>query len=313
MALEGQDLFYKGEVAQAIAKQCQSGGHLRREDLQRYELVRRYPQRLNFLGYDIVTNPVPSAAGLLLAFALKHFLAGLKKGAFASEAHIKAVIAAIVQSDKTRIDSEISKQPLPVFFSDLDPNLLHSYQHQILSRPFVSSATTHISIADNKGNLAALTLSNGEGCGSVLPECGFMLNNMLSGLGVNWPRNTRLSSSMTPTLLSHRGNKKHYAIGSGGSSRLGSAILQVLLNVMQFNMPLEQAVSSARLHGQGSVLDLEPGFEHSIIKMLETDYSQVTRWNEKDEYFEGVHVVSEQKGAFQASADMRVGGQCQIA
>ena len=120
-------------------------------------------------------------------------------------------------------------------------------------RALATRGTTHISVADAGGNLASLTLSNGEGSSYVLPGSGIMLNNMLGEEDLNpggfhrLPAGVRLASMMTPTIarLSDGGQ---IALGSGGSNRIRSAILQVLLNVLEFDMDLEQAVNAPRLH-----------------------------------------------------------------
>jgi gamma-glutamyltranspeptidase/glutathione hydrolase len=122
--------------------------------------------------------------------------------------------------------------------------------------------TTHISVIDAAGNAASLTLSNGEGCGHVLPVTGIMLNNMLGEEDLNpegfhrWGEDLRLSSMMAPTLAEHAG--RLIALGSGGSNRLRTAILQVLCNLIDLGLSPEASVAAPRIHLERGKISIEP-------------------------------------------------------
>ena len=119
-----------------------------------------------------------------------------------------------------------------------------------------SRGTTHVSVADEFGNLASLTTSNGEGSAYVLPGTGIMMNNMLGEEDLNpggfhrWTEDTRLASMMCPTVA-RLADGSQVALGTGGSNRIRSAVLQVLVNLFEFDLPLEQAVMAPRLHLEG--------------------------------------------------------------
>src|SRR5262249_20066293 len=113
--------------------------------------------------------------------------------------------------------------------------------------------TTHVSVIDRDGNAAAASLSNGEGNGSIVGSFGFMLNNMLGeedlapdGLG-SWRDGVRLSSMMAPTIILQPDGAV-IALGTGGSNRIRTAILQVAVNLLDHGMSLEDAVQAPRLH-----------------------------------------------------------------
>ena len=119
--------------------------------------------------------------------------------------------------------------------------------------PAAYRGTTHISVIDADGNAAAASLSNGEGNGFIVGKFGFMLNNMLGeedlapeGLG-GGARGSRLSSMMAPTIIAET-NGSVTALGTGGSNRIRTAILQVAVNLLDRGMRLEDAVEAPRLH-----------------------------------------------------------------
>ena len=177
--------------------------------------------------------------------------------------------------------------------------------------------TTHISVMDNKGNVAALTASNGEGCGHMVPDTGVMLNNMLGEEDLNpngffnWPANRRMTSMMAPTLvISPSGDK--LSLGSGGSNRLRTAILQVLSNVIDFDMPLHDAINQPRIHFENDLLNIEPGYDRETIAALCGDYAENKIWEEQNLFFGGVHAVTEYQGNFDGAGDQRRGGVAQV-
>jgi gamma-glutamyltranspeptidase/glutathione hydrolase len=132
-----------------------------------------------------------------------------------------------------------------------DPGLLRRYRDTLLGRPFSPRGTTHISVADAAGNLAAMTLSNGEGCGRLLPGTGILLNNMLgeedlSPAGFHlWRPGTRMASMMAPTIA-EAGSGRIAALGSGGSNRIRSAVLQVVLHLVDRDRGAQDAVEAPR-------------------------------------------------------------------
>ncbi len=314
LAIEGPDLFYRGEVAQAIIHQCEAGGHLSREDLSRYEVIRRRPHSINYGDYEIVTNPPPSSGGILVGFALQ-LIDGLLEGTrFGTLEHLHTLVSAMEQTNKARLDSELNGAALEDYVSRLDEKQLMAYKNQVVGRPAALRGTTHISVADAGGNLAALTLSNGEGCGNIVQGCGFMLNNMLGEEDLNpggfglWKANTRMTSMMSPGLMRDYRGKRDFVFGSGGSNRIRSAILQVLLNIMQYDMDVEQAVKSSRLHFENDKLNIEKGFAQAALKKLKDSYQDTKVWDEQNLFFGGVHTVLSQGRRFDGAGDFRRGG-----
>ncbi|MGL6140286.1 MAG: gamma-glutamyltransferase, partial [Planktothrix sp.] len=172
-----------------------------------------------------------------------------------------------------------------------------SYQQPLIHSVNKWGSTTHISVLDQEGNAASVTTSNGEGSGYMIPGTGIMVNNMLGEEDLNplgfhlWPENVRISSMMSPTLVLNQ-DKPEMVMGSGGSNRIRTAILQVLLNLIDFNFSVEDAVNNPRFHWENHRLDIEPGFDPEIINTLDLSEQDIIRlWPEKNMFFGGVHTL----------------------
>ena len=177
-----------------------------------------------------------------------------------------------------------------------------------------SRGTTHISVADSQGNLASLTVSNGEGCSYVLPGTGIMLNNMLGEEDLNpggfhqWKEGCRLASMMSPAVA-ERADGTRLALGSGGSNRIRSAITQVLNNLLDFELSLEKALSAPRIHLENNMLSFEEGFSKKAMQALKASAPKTHEWVGKNLFFGGVHIVTaSQDGHFDGAGDPRRGG-----
>ncbi len=314
LSIEGEKLFYHGEVCKAITQQTSLGGHINSTDLHTYEVVIRQPHQVSYGDFEIVTNPIPSTGGVLIGFALQLLQGHLHSLKFGSPEHLSKLAQVMELTNKARMDIASLSTPCNGKYSSLDTEIVEKYRNQIVSRPAALRGTTHISVADVQGNQASLTLSNGEGCGKIVPGCGFMLNNMLGEQDLNpngfgkWHKNSRMTSMMAPSLMRDRRNMRDYVLGSGGSNRIRSAILQVLLNLMEFKQTVNVAVDSPRLHSETGRINLEPGFSDEATSVLNELYSGVQVWKERNLYFGGVHTLSVYKDSFVGVGDSRRGG-----
>jgi len=203
--------------------------------------------------------------------------------------------------------------------SILSKDSLASWRNTLETGGLATRGTTHISVADAAGNLASLTLSNGEGSSYVLPGSGVMLNNMMGEEDLNpdgfhrLPGGVRLASMMTPTIV-RLSDGGQLALGSGGSNRIRSAILQVLVNVLEFDMDLEQSVNAPRLHLEGKQLNVESGFSAAAMESLLSEWPGLEQWPGSNLFFGGVHAVERlANGEFRAAGDPRRGGAVAIA
>ncbi len=318
LATEGEDLFYRGEIGRRIVADCgDGGGALGDEDLRDYRVMVRRPLELDHGGARLFANPPPSTGGILVAFALELLKgAGLKSAGFGSAQHLERLATAMMLTNKARVDSRLNEaDPEAAAETLLNPEFIETYRRLVLGRPAANRGTTHISVIDANGNAAALSLSNGEGSGYIVPGTGIMMNNMLGEEDINpsgfyqWPQNTRMSSMMAPCLLADPGGAMA-VFGSGGSNRIRTAVLQVILNMLEFGMSIEEAVTSPRIHFENGLLSIESGFRESQLKALLKAFPSYKTWSETNLFFGGVHSVrfDPRQGRFEGAGDPRRGG-----
>ncbi len=308
LSREGDRLFYEGEIAAAIDRlSAQSGGHLRREDLSEYRAIVREPLRFEYRGAQILSNPPPASGGLLIAFALallsRHRVGDLS---FESSDHARLLTAVMAATRDARARHGVAA-------ALLGPELLARYASDLQAPPS-TRGTTHISVVDSEGDAAAITVSNGEGCGSIMPGTGSMLNNMLGEEDINpggaegWPVDVRMGSMMAPTAFV-TDDGRLAVLGSGGSKRILTAILQVLVNLLDHRMSLAVAVDAPRIHLEGEHLNWESGLHPAAAAALAKDYPEHTAWPERNMYFGGVHaVILEGDGSLHGAGDPRRAG-----
>ena len=307
LAAEGDAPFYQGELAQRLVTLCiDQGGHLQLADLENYQIIERVPLQHRYRGYQVATNPGPSSGGTLINFALSLLdHQDMAAAGFGSAAHLKTLAHVMACTNLAREDGILSR-------FTRHSRLLEEYLAQIAGHPVNNRGTTHISTIDGEGNSASLTLSNGEGSGQLLPDSGIMLNNMLGEEDLNpagfnrWPCDVRVSSMMAPTLAED--HRHLIAIGSGGSNRLRTAILQTLSNLIDFDMSPEQAVNAPRIHFERDRLDIEPGFAAEAIAALVADYPDHRTWTSHNLFFGGTHTVCWDGRQFSGAGDPRRGG-----
>ncbi|HEY9081547.1 gamma-glutamyltransferase [Magnetovibrio sp.] len=317
LAHEGDDLFYRGEVAASVARDCEDrGGHLQRADFERYEVIKRSPLVVEFEGARILTNPPPSVGGILIAFALKLIAGtGLGKLGYGSFAHLDRLAQVMALSNQARVESGLNLHPESGAEMLLDPDFLARYRAEVLGQPASHRGTTHVSVIDRAGNAASMTLSNGEGSAYIAPNTGVVFNNMLGEEDINpkgfhqWPEDKRLSSMMAPSLIQHPDGLL-VALGSGGSNRIRTAILQVILAILEFGVHVQDAVELPRIHFERDVLNVEAGFGEGVGEQLRDAYAQCKLWEAQNLFFGGVHAVEydSAKKAICGGGDPRRGG-----
>ncbi len=319
---EGPGLFYSGELAQRLARDCNDrGGHLCVQDLAAYRVLIRKPLRYSCHGADFSFNSPPSPSGCLVAFALGLLEErDLKRHRQGHPYHCLSLGRAMQAASRLRRDSgvslDLSEHKVAAI---LEPGHLASWRASMLDNSGFSRGTTQLSVADGEGNLASLTVSNGEGCAYVLPGTGIMLNNMLGEEDLNpggfhhWTENRRMASMMCPSVASLP-DGGWVALGSGGSNRIRSAILQVLINMYEFDMSLEDSVNAPRLHLEGDHLSVESGFDEHALEAMQAAWPDYRYWPEPNMFFGGVHAVERHgDGRFRGAGDPRRGGSVAIA
>jgi len=319
LANEGDSLFYRGDLAKQIIKDSREhGGSITENDLHKYRVMRRKPLTFSYHNSRVLTNPPPSSGGVLIAFTLK-LLEQLNVSTlgFGTTAYLRLLARTMESAQRVRksiVDDHTVKE-YPKARKLLGSRLLHAYRTTILEHTSSTRGTTHISVIDAKGNMASMTTSNGEGSGYIIPNTGIMLNNMLGEEDIN-PRGfhrgapgRRLSSMLSPTLM-FGANGSSVAMGSGGSNRIRTAMLQVLLNLIDFGMPVKTAVDSPRIHFENGLLSIEGGFELDGLAELTAEFPNHKLWRDRNLFFGGVHVAQRNAAdkSFTGAGDPRRGG-----
>ena len=300
--------FYKGDIARVIDREMREGGGLLTfEDLSSYQVIERRPLRVSYRGYTLLTGPPPSFGGPLIALSLS-LLEKLKPlDRWGSPEHLLRTLAMMQEVEKMREKGSFNSEALAEFLAS------STRTTSVENMRMFSRGTTHVSIADSEGNIASLTCSNGEGSGYFVPGTGIMLNNMMGedDLHPNGfhsaPPGERVGSMMSPSALL-RDSELKLVFGSGGSKRIRPALTQVLTQIVDFNRDLGAAVHAPRMHWDGEVLQLEPGFEEQAVAAL-ADRVPINIWDDQNVYFGGVHSVIP---GFAGVGDSRRGGSVAV-
>ncbi len=290
---EGAEPFYRGEIAAAVCAWLQSGGgSLAAADLAGYEAVEREPVRLRYRDRDVLTNPPPSAGGTLLAYALALLDAGPAPPTLAG------VVAAMraAQAERT-----------PEFVEGLSEQ---GYLERFLRTRLGS--TTHISVVDSAGRACSVTCTNGEGSGVVVPGTGIHLNNVMGEEDLNpfgfhrHPAGRRMPSMMAPSIVMRDGEVE-LVLGSAGSNRIRSALLQTIVGAIDHGLDARAAVAAPRVHVEGDTLYAEPGIDLQSAGEPALD-TQVVHFGELNLFFGGVQAVQRSGRMLRGAGDPRRGG-----
>lgn len=301
IASDGPKGFYEGPVAEKIvAAVRKAGGVMTTEDMKNYRAILREPVRGTYRGYDIVSMPPPSSGGVHLIEMLNilegYDLAKLPRG---ESLHVLAEVMKRAYADRATFMGDPDSVRMPVA-GLISKKYAAALRTQIGNRAtpatevrsgnpgdFEGQNTTHFSVIDSDGNAVSntYTLNFSYGLGLVAEGTGVLLNNELDdftskpgtanayglvGYNANLPGpGKRPLSSMTPTIVMKDG-KPFLITGSPGGSRIISTVLQIIVNVIDFHLPVDQAVSAPRVHHQWQPdeLSAEPGISPEILDGL---------------------------------------------
>lgn len=273
LGADGAAPFYTGDIGQAVSDRvCAGGGVLTPADLAGYQVVQRIPLRVGYRGREVFTNPPPSAGGSRLVRALVHL------GATGRVPDVPGLAAALAVGDRDAM--------APAAVDRM-------------------GSTTHVSVLDADGWACSVTCTNGTGSGVTVPDTGIHLNNMLGEhdlLGA-YGVGDRLPSAMAPTVV-RRDGAAEFVVGSAGSSRIRSALLQVLVNMVDRGMSPQDAVDAPRLHVERGVAYAEPGID---VAALQAVAGPVLRFDAPNLFFGGCQAVRRdvRTGALDGGADGR--------
>jgi gamma-glutamyltranspeptidase / glutathione hydrolase len=294
LAREGAAPFYEGDIAAAIVDWlADRGGLVTAADLRAYTVVDRAPLAVDYRGRTVLTNPPPSAGGILIA----HALASLDGVAGAPDAEALVEVMAATQRERT-----------PAFLEGLnDP----AFVQRFLAPGGPLGSTTHVAALDAEGWACSVTCSAGSASGVIVPGTGVHCNNMLGEQDLNplgfhrHPPGRRLPSMMSPTIVMRAGVPE-LAVGSAGSNRIRSAVLQTIVRCVDDGMRAQDAIDAPRLHFEDEIVYAEPGID---VGGLERAGRTVSRFRDRNLFFGGAQAaMRDADGGFTGGGDPRRGG-----
>jgi gamma-glutamyltranspeptidase/glutathione hydrolase len=339
IARHGPRAFYRGPIARKIAAAVQqAGGVMTAADLKKYRAVERTPLRGTYRGYDVVSMPPPSSGGveliemlnILEGYDLAHddqaqalfLMIEAMKRAYAD----RALFLGDPDKVKAPVAHLISKDYAATWRATIDPARATPASAVRAGGTVTAEGrnTTHFSVVDRFGNAVSntYTLNFSYGVGLVADGTGILLNNELDdfaakpevpnayglvGFTANAPGpGKRPLSSMTPSIILKDG-KPFLITGSPGGSRITTAVLQVILNVLDRRMSIADAVSAPRMHNQWlpDQVYVEPGLPDDVLAALQARGDKVVA---QRPFTSANSIMIAPDGSFIGAADPRTGG-----
>ena len=302
---QGEKAFYEGKNAQLLVAEMKRGnGIITLEDLKNYKTKERNALQFDYKNHEIISMPLPSSGGILLAQMLKmssfenlekypqnspeavQVMVEAERRAFADRAEFMGDPDFIEDKTQMLISEEYLKNRWKNFsFEKATPS---AEVGKIITQPKESTETTHISIIDKFGNAVAVTTTlNGlYGSKVVVKGGGYFLNNEMDDFSVKpgvpnmfgavggeankIEPNKRMLSSMTPTIVLKNG-KPYIVVGTPGGTTIPTSVYQSIVNVIDFKMTPSSAVNSAKFHHQWlpEMVFVEKNFPENTLKILE--------------------------------------------
>lgn len=346
----GKSGFYKGKVADLLINQINSlGGKISQKDLDLYNVVEKEPVKGTYKDYEILSMP-PSSSGGIALIEILNILENFKidKDEWGSSEYIHKLVEAMKYAYADRAeylgDDKFYNVPQKILTSKEYAKLIsekikqnfgkavpsNEIDRSILKNFKESNETTHYSVIDKYGNAVSVTTTINSAYGSkiVVEGAGFLLNNEMDdfsakpgeanqfGLVGNEANSIqpqkRPLSSMTPTIVLKNG-KPYIVIGSPGGSRIITTVLQVILNCLEFDMNIADAINSPRIHHQwlpDKIYIEQFALSNDVMKRLMEMGYQFEDANNKFTILglaEGI-LVDQNKNIFNGAADKRGAG-----
>ncbi len=296
--------FYEGEIAQRIVADMErNGGLISMEDLAAYEAQWREPIRTTYRGHEVVTMPPSSSGGIALLQMLnmlEHFNLSAMGENSAATLHTLSEVMQLAYADRTQYlgDPDYVQVPVETLISKAYAEERVSHVSRTSASPasavspgdplaFESPDTTHFSVADSAGNVVSntYTLGSSFGSGALVEGAGFLLDNQMKNFALRSHLNDvrgmqsnvanrlepgkRMTSSMTPTIV-FRDGEPYLVVGTPGGSTIINTVLQVILNVIDHDMNIAEAVQAPRIHQNWypDELEVEPGLSIDTLRLL---------------------------------------------
>ena len=289
IAHQGESALHGGPLGDLVHEcMARSGAYLTRDDLAAYRPIERAPIRARYRGWEIVGPPPPAASGVHIAQML-NILEGYDVAALGfgtvDGIHLLAEVLKIAFADRAEASG--------------DPDFVHVPVERLVSKEYAKerraglslaraqrwtgalaaaegSDTTHLTVADGKGNVVTTTqtINSLFGACFIIPGTGMIPNNYMSnfdprpGNALSIAPGKRVTTSMSPVMALSDG-RVAYALGLPGGRKIFPAALQALLNLIDHGMSLQEAVEAPRVWTEGPVLEVEHGIPPAVREGLE--------------------------------------------
>jgi gamma-glutamyltranspeptidase/glutathione hydrolase len=288
IAQEGPDALYRGALGKHVGEfMAQAGGFVTADDLASYRTEWRTPIRGSYRGVDLIGPAPPCSGGVhviqMLNLVEKYDVAGMGFGTPAT-LHLVLEALKIAASDRRAATADpafvdvpvarlISKQYADRRRPEIDPQRAKGYQSQVLVNE--SANTTHVTIADDEGNVITSTQTINSLFGSrvVIPGTGMIANNYMylfdphPGNALSLQPGKRITSGIS-ACIGMRGGSPAFALGLPGAHRIPSCVFQAIMNIVDHGMSLQEAVEAPRVFTQGQIVEAEEGFAPEVRAAL---------------------------------------------
>ncbi len=309
----GEKGFYEGKTAELIVAEMKRGnGIITLNDLKNYKVAERKPIVFNYKGNEIVSMPLPSSGGILLAQMLKmsgyenlekyqqnsteavQIMVEAERRAFADRAEFMGDPDFITDNTSMLISDEYLKKRWKSF--NVNKATPSSEVGKITPQPKESTETTHISVIDKEGNAVAVTTTlNGlYGSKVVVAGAGFFLNNEMDDFSIKpgvpnmfgavggeankIEPGKRMLSSMTPTIVMKNG-KPYIIVGTPGGTTIPTSVYQSIVNIIDFKLSPGMSVNAPKFHHQWlpETVMVENNFPETTLQNLEKKNYKIER------------------------------------
>lgn len=286
---QGEKALHGGPLGDLLVECMEkTGGFVRRDDLTDYKVAERAPIRAHYRGWEILGPPPPAASGVHIAQMLNILDAyDIAKMGFGTvdTLHLLAEVLKIAFADRAEASGDPDFVKVPVErivsrdYADQRRKLLDIARATKWSGGLQAAEgqdTTHLTVADNKGNVVCTTqtINSLFGARFIVPGTGMIPNNYMNnydprrGNALSIAPGKRVTTSMSP-MMALKGGKVRYALGLPGGRKIFPSALQALLNLIDHGMELQEAVEAPRIWTEGPVLEVEHGIPAAVRKGLE--------------------------------------------
>lgn len=313
----GSDIFYHGELAEEIAADfAANGGLVGLDDLANYAVSKASPVEATYRDHRITTSPPPGSGFPMLELLriLENFDIGeLRHG---SVEHVRILFEAMKRMTRDKDthmgDPAYVEVPVERLLSDENTRAhaesIRGGERAGVERLDLSQRdTTHISVIDREGNAVAMTHTLGSPSGAITEGLGFMYNGTMSRFdprpgraGSIAPRKRRASSA-APTIV-FRGDDPFIVIGAPGGSYIAPTVAQGIMNVIDFDMGIQEAVAAPRIVGVSNTLDICNRITRSVEKTMREAGYAVSR-SPQSYAFAALHAIRIDDGVSRGAAD----------